>query len=48
MPSEITGLLHAWTGGDADALDRLTPLVYDQLRRLAANHMRRERPGHLL
>jgi RNA polymerase sigma factor (TIGR02999 family) len=48
MPSEISGLLHAWSGGDAGALDRLTPLVYDQLRRLASNHMRKERPGHLL
>ena len=48
MASEITELLHAWGGGDAGALERLTPLVYDQLRRLAANHMRKERPGHLL
>src|SRR5262245_66347962 len=48
MPSEITELLHAWTGGDPGALDRLTPLVYEQLRRLASSHMRRERPGHLL
>jgi len=48
MASEITELLHAWSGGDAGALERLTPLVYDQLRRLAASHMRKERPGHLL
>jgi RNA polymerase sigma-70 factor (ECF subfamily) len=48
MPSEITDLLHAWSDGDRDALDRLTPLVSDQLRRLAANRMREERPGHLL
>src|SRR5262245_52391090 len=48
MSSDITELLHAWTGGDPAALDRLTPLVYDQLRRLASNHMRRERPGNLL
>ena len=49
MPSEqspITHLLRAWGRGDAAALDRLTPLVYEQLRRLAANHMRKERPGH--
>lgn len=45
-PSEITGLLRAWGGGDEAALDRLTPLVYEQLRRLAANQMRKERPGH--
>jgi len=48
MPSEITDLLHAWSDGDRDALDRLTPLVSDRLRRLAANRMREERPGHLL
>ena len=49
MPSEelqITQLLRAWGRGDAAALDRLTPLVYEQLRRLAASHMRKERPGH--
>jgi RNA polymerase sigma factor (TIGR02999 family) len=44
--SQITHLLRAWGRGDAAALDRLTPLVYEQLRRLAANHMRKERPGH--
>lgn len=49
MPAEqspITHLLRAWGRGDAAALDRLTPLVYEHLRRLAANHMRKERPGH--
>ena len=35
-----------WGRGDAAALTRLTPLVYEQLRRLAASHMRKERPGH--
>jgi RNA polymerase sigma factor (TIGR02999 family) len=44
-PSEITVLLRAWGSGDNTALDRLTPLLYDQLRRLAANHVRKERPG---
>lgn len=46
-PSEedITGLLIAWGGGDRSALDRLMPLVYEELRRLAHRQMRRERPG---
>jgi RNA polymerase sigma-70 factor (ECF subfamily) len=42
----ITGLLRAWRGGDRTAVDRLTPLVYDQLRRLASNYAKRERAGH--
>jgi RNA polymerase sigma factor (TIGR02999 family) len=45
---EITELLKAWSGGDRSALDRLTPLVYDQLRQLASAHMRWERAGHML
>src|SRR5262245_5677981 len=48
MSSEITQLLRAWSGGDHRALDRLTPLVYEQLHRLATNQMRNERPGHVL
>jgi len=51
MPSEspeITGLLKAWAGGDAAALDQLTPLVYDELRRLARRYMRNERAGNTL
>lgn len=47
-PSEVTQLLLAWGQGDRGALDRLLPLVYDELRRLARRHMRRERPGHTL
>lgn len=47
-PNEITGLLLAWGGGDKTALDRLMPLVYDELRRLAHRYMSRERPGHTL
>lgn len=44
MPSaEITTLLKAWRGGDRDALDRLTPLVYDHLRKLARLYVRKER-----
>jgi RNA polymerase sigma factor (TIGR02999 family) len=42
---EITQLLLAWSDGDKQALDRLVPLVYDELRRLAQNYMRRERAG---
>lgn len=43
---EITRLLGVWAGGQAQALDELTPLVYSELRRLAASYLRRERPGH--
>ncbi len=45
---DITGLLVAWTDGDREALDRLAPLVYQELRRLAESYLRRERPGHTL
>ena len=44
----ITQLLLAWNEGRSDALDRLVPLLYEDLRRLAAGHMRRESPGHSL
>ncbi len=44
----VTGLLIAWRGGDADALQKLIPLVYSELRRLARIHLRRERAGHTL
>ena len=46
--AEITTLLKAWSEGDRSALDRLTPLVYDELRYLAHRYMRRERGGHTL
>lgn len=46
--AEITRLLKAWRQGEAGALDRLTPLVYEQLRRMARNYVRKERPGHTL
>ena len=45
---EITQLLLAWSDGDKQALDRLVPLVYDELCRLAQNYMRRERAGQTL
>jgi RNA polymerase sigma-70 factor, ECF subfamily len=46
--AEITHLLKAWGRGDSAALDRLTPLVYEQLHRMARGYMRNERPGHTL
>ena len=46
--AEITTLLKAWSLGDAAALDRLTPLLYDELRRLAQRYMHHERDGHTL
>ncbi len=49
VPShEVTQLLQAWSGGDRAALDRLIPLVYNELHRLAHSHMRREHAGHIL
>jgi len=44
----VTELLIRWSNGDRTALDRLMPLIYDELRRLARHYMRRERPGHTL
>jgi RNA polymerase sigma-70 factor (ECF subfamily) len=43
-----TELLRAWNEGDGSALDKLIPLVYDELYRLARRYMRRERPDHTL
>jgi len=45
---EVTKLLKEWGTGHKSALDKLMPLVHGELRRLARQHMRRERPGHLL
>ncbi len=45
---DITGLLLAWSDGDREALDELTPLVYRELKKLAGSYLRRERPGHTL
>ena len=46
--NEITGLLQAWGDGDERALERLMPLVYEELRQAAHRHMAREAPGHTL
>jgi RNA polymerase sigma factor (TIGR02999 family) len=45
---DITRLLRAWREGDRAALDELTPLIYEELRRRAAHQLRRERRGHTL
>ncbi len=47
-PPDVSQLLLAWRNGDQQALDQLMPLVYDELRRLAAAYLRREQPGHTL
>jgi RNA polymerase sigma-70 factor, ECF subfamily len=47
-PGAVTELLRAWADGDDGALERLTPLVETELRRLARAYMRRERRGHTL
>lgn len=45
---DVTGLLRAWGHGDKEALDRLMPLVYGELHRVAEGYMARERPGQTL
>lgn len=45
---DLTGLLIQWRQGDKTALDRLTPLVYDAIRRVAHRYVQREREGHTL
>jgi RNA polymerase sigma factor (TIGR02999 family) len=44
----VTRLLKEWKSGDASALERLLPLVYAELKRIASRHLRREGPGHTL
>jgi RNA polymerase sigma factor (TIGR02999 family) len=46
--TDLTGLLKAWSAGDQDALEQLTPLVYDELRAHARRYMRSERSGATL
>ena len=47
-PSEVSQLLIAWRNGEQTALEKLIPLVYNELRRMASNYLRKERPGHTL
>jgi RNA polymerase sigma factor (TIGR02999 family) len=47
-PPQITQLLRAWQGGDGLALQQLTPVVYEELHRMARHYMARERDGHTL
>jgi RNA polymerase sigma-70 factor, ECF subfamily len=48
VTSDTTQLLRAWAGGDSQALGRLTPRVYRELRKLARRFLQGERPGHSL
>ena len=45
---DVSALLRAWSDGDQSALDRLTPIVNEELHRLAQHYMKHERPGHSL
>jgi len=47
-PQDVSQLLIEWSNGDKSALDKLTPLIYDELRRLAHHYMSHERTGHTL
>jgi RNA polymerase sigma factor (TIGR02999 family) len=47
-PQQVTQLLQAWSQGEESALQKLAPLVYEELHQLAHRYMRRERPGHIL
>ena len=47
-PTDITGFLKAWGRGDTAALEQLTPIIYEQLRRLAGGYVHKERAGHSL
>ena len=48
VPDDVGALLRAWTDGDQRALARLTPIVYDELHRLAHHYLKREHAGHSL
>jgi RNA polymerase sigma factor (TIGR02999 family) len=47
-PSEVTGLLRAWSGGDEEALGRIVKLVYPELREIARRCLNHERPAHTI
>jgi RNA polymerase sigma factor (TIGR02999 family) len=44
----VTDLLEQWNNGDSDALDKLMPLIYDELRKMARRYMSQQNPGHTL
>ena len=46
LPDDVSALLRAWTDGDQRALARITPIVYDELHRLAHYYLKREQAGH--
>jgi RNA polymerase sigma factor (TIGR02999 family) len=48
QPQEVSQLLIDWSNGDQAALDRLIPLVHDELRKMARRYMARQNPGHTL
>ncbi len=48
MSSDLTQILESWRAGDPTALERLTPIVYDELHHLAERFLAGERPGHVL
>jgi RNA polymerase sigma factor (TIGR02999 family) len=48
QPPDVTDLLHRWSKGDREALDRLAPIVYGELRRLAGHYLKSERGDHTL
>jgi RNA polymerase sigma factor (TIGR02999 family) len=47
-PQELTVLLQKWSDGDSDALEELTPIIYEELHRIAKHYMSRERENHTL
>src|SRR5437762_7335186 len=47
-PRQVTQLLINWSNGDENALDKLMPIVYKELRRLANSYLRRQRPDHTI
>ncbi len=48
MPGDVTELLERWSTGDEDAFRALTPIVYEEMRKLASAHLRSERTSHTL
>jgi len=48
LPQEFTQLLNDWRNGDKNALDQMTPVLYDELRRIARHFLAAERPDHTL